>query len=88
MASTLISKAIGSTAWPWLPIRELSSVVPSYLYIVKIRLVTVQRYWYSSLVIDGSPLEFLKGTYSRMVLTKLALQEYAVACALPTCLST
>ena len=52
----------------WLLTRELSSVVPSYLYIVKIRLVTVQRYWYSSLVIDAFLLEFLKGTYSRMVL--------------------
>ena len=88
MASTLISKAIGSTAWPWLPIRELSSALPSYLYIVKIRLVIFKGTSILRWSLMALLLEFLKGAYSRMVLTKLALQEYAVACALPTCLST
>ena len=67
MASTLMSKAIGSTAWALVVYTRIKLSCPE-LSIVKIRLVTVQRYWYSSLVIDAFLLEFLKGTYSHMVL--------------------
>ena len=65
-----MSKAIGSTAWALVVYTRIKLSCPE-LSIVKIRLVIVQSYWYSSLVIDAFLLKLLKGTYSRMVLTRL-----------------